>query len=177
MKDAYSDDLSDFIRNGKLDGYELTDEELAHFLEVWRWAIWSRRNEPSGPDHDIIDATQRLQSHMAQDYQVEVDYNTLLLLRQELEPLMYLRVLRDFPRALGYFLRPRNLLALFRSIVRVRRYACIEGVNDWRTGRRGYPRRTLDALHETAPDLVQRKYWRRVGVSSFEPRKKPYFWW
>ena len=80
------------------DGYELTDEELASFLEVWRWSIWTRYGRPTSPDHSIDDATQRLQAHMTQHHHVDVEYNTLLLLRQELEPMLYLRLLWDFPR-------------------------------------------------------------------------------
>ena len=118
MKDAFAEDLSDFIRNGKLDAYELTDEELADFLEVWRWAAWRRRTLPSGPDADIVDTALQFQAMMQQTHGVEVDYNTFLLLRQELEPLMYLRILRELRRALLYFLQPRNLVALVRTLAR-----------------------------------------------------------
>lgn len=163
MKDAFADDLSDFIRNGKLDAYELTDSELAEFLEVWRWTVWRRRTQPSGPDADIVEAAQQFQAVMRDEYGVEVDYNTLLLLREELEPLMYLRVLRDLRRALVYFLQPRNLVNLLRVVGRARRYERTAPLVDWRTYRKGYPRAAMGRLADPAPDLVRRKYWRRVG--------------
>ncbi|PJF26743.1 MAG: hypothetical protein CUN53_06695, partial [Phototrophicales bacterium] len=74
MKEAYRDDLSDFIRYGKLDAYELTDEELARLLEVWRWAEWKRRTHPTAIDYDIIDAAKRLQARLARERNVEVEY-------------------------------------------------------------------------------------------------------
>jgi hypothetical protein len=163
MKDAFAEDLSDFIRNGKLDAYELTNAELAEFLEVWRWMVWRRRTLPSGPDADIVEVAQQLQALMRDEYGVEVDYNTLLLLREELEPLMHLRVLRDLRRAVAYFLQPRNLLSLLRVMSRARRYEQTAPLVDWRTYRRGYPRAAMRQLNEPAPDLVRRKYWRRVG--------------
>lgn len=163
MKDAFADDLSDFIRNGKLDAYELTDEELAEFLEVWRWSVWRRRTQPTGPDADVADATYQFQNVMQREHGVEVDYNTLLLLRQELEPLMVLRILREFRQALFYFLQPRNLPALFRSLARARRYQRTAPHVDWRTHRQGYPRIAMTHIEDPAPDLLQRKYWRRVG--------------
>ena len=172
MQDAYSDDLSDFIRHGRLDGYELTDEELARFLEVWRWTVWTRRSQPSGPDFDVVDAVTRLQTHLDKTYGVEVEYNTLLLLRQELEPLMYWRVLANTPRALFYFLRPRNLLALIRGIRRTRRYRDIPPV--MQRGQRGYPASLLDQVNERAPDLLKRKYW--MTRLSFERRHWPHLW-
>jgi hypothetical protein len=176
MNDAYADDLSDFIRNGILDGYELTDEELAHFLEVWRWSIWTRYGTPTSPDHVIDDATHRLQAHMAQHHHVDVDYNTLLLLRQELEPIIYLRVLWDFPRVVAYFLKPRNWLTLLRSITRARRYDRLYPINDPRTRRRGYPKHDLALTQERAPDLLRRKYWHRVAASMHELQKRPDYW-
>ncbi len=163
MKDAFAEDLSDFIRNGKLDAYELTDDELAAFLEVWRWAVWRQRTLPTGPDADVVDAAQQFQTMMKQTHGVEVDYNTLLLLRQELEPLMYLRVLRELRRAICYFLQPRNLIALFRTRARVRRYEHTAPLVDWRTYQKGYPRAAMSQFEDPAPDLLQRKYWRRVG--------------
>lgn len=163
MKDAFVEDLSDFIRNGRLDAYELTDEELADFLEVWRWATWRQRTQPTGPDADIVDAAQQFQAQMRQRHGVEVDYNTLLLLRQELEPLMYLRILREVRRALGYFLQPQNWRALFRSLARARRYERTAPLVDWRTYQKGYPRAAMRQIQDPAPDLLRRKYWRRVG--------------
>jgi hypothetical protein len=176
MQDAYADDLSDFIRNGKLDCYELTDEELARFLEVWRWSIWTRLSDPSGPDHDVLDVAHHLEMHMARHHGVEVDYNTLLLLRQEIEPLMYLRVLYNLPHALLYFLDPRNLLHLFRSLRRIGRYKRIKSVSDDH-GERGYPVRTMDEIKDRAPDLLRRVYWRRIGQNSVEMWRRQDTWW
>ena len=93
MRDAV--DLTEFARHGKLDAYELTDEELARLLELWRWTAWTHRNTPSGPDHDILDEAHRLQRQLARQNNMEMEYNTALLLKQELEPLMHLRVLLD----------------------------------------------------------------------------------
>jgi hypothetical protein len=163
MKDAFVDDLRDFIRNGKLDAYELTDSELAEFLEVWRWAVWRRRTQPSGPDADIVEATTHVQTLLRQQYGVDVDYNTLLLLREELEPLMYWRVLHDLRRALGFFLQPSNLLRLWRVWQRARRYQRTAPAVDWRTHEQGYPRAAMSRVNDPAPDLLRRKYWRRVG--------------
>ncbi len=174
MRDAYSDDLSDFIRHGTLDCYELTDEELARFLELWRWTVWTRRNQPSGPDFEVVDAVTRLQDHLDKAYGVEIEYNTMLLLRQELEPLMYMRVLANVPRAIGYFLRPRNLLALARSLRRTHRYHDVAPVMQ-HDGERGYPSTVLDQLHERPPDLLRRKYW--TTRLSFERRHWPHLWW
>jgi hypothetical protein len=176
MRDIYADDLSDFIRNGKLDGYELTDEELAQFLEVWRWTVWTRYGTPSVPDHTIVDAVQHLQAHMEQRYGVEVDYNTLLLLREELEPLMYMRVLWDIKRVVLYFLRPRNMLLLLRTLSRARRYNRTQPLRDFRTHRFGYAKADMEQVHEQAPDLVRRKYWHRLGASLQEMRKRPDWW-
>lgn len=176
MKDAYADDLSDFIRNGKLDGYELTDEELAQFLEVWRWSMWTRYGTPSVPEHNINDAVHRLQAHMLQCYGVEVDYNTMLIMRQELEPLMYLRVWWDMRRVLLFFLKPQNWLALVRSVIRARRYEQLHPLEDRRTRQRGYAKADMERVNERAPDLVRRKYWHRLGASPIEQRERPGWW-
>ncbi|MFO7323182.1 MAG: hypothetical protein DIU68_015750 [Chloroflexota bacterium] len=172
MRDAFCEDLSDFIRNDKLDAYELTDDELAQFLEVWRWATWRRRTRPNAVDADIADAVQQLQTSMMEQYGVEVDYNTLLLLRQELEPLMYWRILAEFRRALVYFLHPRNLLSLLKTLRRVSRYAKLDPLVDRRTYRRGYPRLAMGSLHDPAPDLLKRHYWRQVGMTSAIERRR-----
>lgn len=163
MKGAFAEDLSDFIRNGKLDAYELTDEELSEFLEVWRWSAWRQRTQPSGPDADISAAAQQFQAMMRRQHGVEVDYNTLLLLREELEPLMYWRVLREIRRALTFFLNPANIMKLLRVMARTRRYDRTPPMVDWRTYEHGYPRAAMQCFEDPAPDLLQRKYWRRVG--------------
>jgi hypothetical protein len=176
MHDAYCDDLSDFIRHQKLDCFELTDEELAHFFEVWRWTIWTRRRD--GADFDVLDATNHLQGHMAQTYQVKVDYNTLLLLRQEAEPLMQWRILAHFWRAVFYFLRPRNLLLLCKTLRRTQRYdrihPLVEG-ND--QTRRGYPLRLIEQVNAESPDVLRRTYWRQIGSQHFEATRCPDLWW
>jgi hypothetical protein len=186
--DSYRDDLSDFIRHHKLDAYELTDDELAAFLEVWRWSIWTNRREPSIPDSDVLDATRQLQRRMAHEHNVEVDYNTLLLLKQEAEPLMHLRVLTAAPRALLYFLRLRGLWALICSLRRVRRYEWMNTAVDRQGQRRDprdphghiqyrlYPRILLERLRERAPDLMKRAYWRPLSSTPLEERKRLDFW-
>jgi hypothetical protein len=188
MPDAYRDDLTDFIRHHRLDAYELTDDELAAFLEVWRWSLWMNHREPSIPDADVLDAARQLQRRMAHEHNVEVDYNTLLLLKQEAEPLMHLRVLRAVPRAVLYFLRLRGLWALFCSWRRVRRYEWMEKAVDKRRYQydprnphryiqtRMYPRMLLERLRERAPDLVKRAYWRPLSSTSLEERKRLDFW-
>lgn len=175
MRDAV--DLTEFARYGKLDAYELTDDELARLLELWRWTAWTHRNTPSGPDHDILDEAHRLQRQLARENNMEMEYNTALLLKQELEPLMHLRVLLDVPKALRYFLRPRGLLALFRALLQARRYRAIIPVRDRQHGGVGYPRARLDKYRGRAPDLLKRRYWRQLSPYSFEERKKMDYWW
>lgn len=177
MKEAYRDDLSDFIRYGKLDAYELTDEELARLLEVWRWAEWKRRTHPTAIDHDIIDAAKRLQARLARERDVEVEYNTALLLKSEIEALMFARALLDFPRAVAYFLHPRRWLSLLRAFIRVRRYNRIAPLQDAYGSPLGYPAAKLDAVCGRPPDLLKRRYWRQLAPHSFEERKRLDYWW
>jgi hypothetical protein len=87
---------------------------------------------------------------------------------------MHLRVLWNLPRALGYFLRPRHLFSLARALRRARRYSRTEAVNEG--GKRGYPRRVLDTTNERAPDLLQRAYWRRIGQSTLEEKRRRDTW-
>lgn len=175
MRDSV--DLSEFARYGKLDAYELTDDELARLLELWRWTAWTRRNTPSGPDHDILNEAQQLQRRLAQMNNIEMEYNTTLLLKQELEPLMHLRVLLDLPRVLRYFLRPRGLLALFRALRQARRYRDIVPVRDRQQGGFGYPRGLLEQYRTRPPDLLKRRYWRQLSPYSYEERKRMDYWW
>lgn len=177
MRDAYVDDLSDFIRHHKLDCYELTDDELTEFLEVWRWAAWRRRTQPNSPDADVMDATTRLRMHLAHNHNVEVDYNTLLLLRQELEPLMHLRILRDVPRALLYFLHPRNLLKVLRSVRRAKRYDRLAPYIDPKSNRQGYPKLAMQYVNERPPNLLRRAYWRRIAQETYTEKRQSDFWW
>lgn len=190
--DGYDDDLRDFVRFGKLDAYELTDEELARLLEVWRWANWKRANMPTAPDHDVIAAARALQQRLAREHDVEVEYNTILLLKQEIESLMHLRVLAAVPGVLRYFLRPRGLLRLVEAIRHVRRYRKIDPVaadegthlylympNEGRGARQRlrYPRALLDSFRGRAPDILKRRYWRQLSGQSFEERKRTDQWW
>ena len=172
MPNFYRDDLIDFTRYGKLDAYELTDEELAHMLEVWRWSVSQGRSSPAD---DVRAATQRLQRHLARAHKVEVEYNTTLLLKQEAEPLMYLRVLLDVPKALVYFLR--NGGALIRAIRQQRRCRRIRPVRDNNGAPLGYPRETLDALRIQPPDVLSRPYWRQLSPDDFEKRRRLDDWW
>ena len=41
----------------------------------------------------------------------------------------------------------------------------------------GYPRRVLEALHDRAPDVLHRPYWRQLSPHSFEERKRLDDWW
>jgi hypothetical protein len=177
MKEAYQDDLSDFIRYGRLDAYELTDEELARLLEVWRWSEWKRRTHPSAIDRDVIAAAQRLQARLARERDVEVEYNTALLLKAELEALMFARALLDFPRAVAYFLHPRRWIHFLRSIIRARRYNRIAPLQDAYGNPLGYPAAKLDAFCGRAPDLLKRRYWRQLAPYTFEERKRLDYWW
>lgn len=176
MSDVFRDDLSDFIRYHKLDAYELTDEELAAFLDVWRWSVWTTRNQPSAPDADVLDVVRDIQRRMAHEHNVEVDYNTILLLKQEAESLMHLRVLYAVPRAVLYFLRVRGLWALVQSIRRIRRYHRMETAIDPHTKRRAYPRHILDTLREAVPDLIKRPYWRPLSSATLDERKRSDTW-
>ena len=160
-------DLSEFARYGKLDAYELTDDELARMLELWRWTAWKHRNTPSGPDHDILDEAHRLQRDLARNHNIEMEYNTALLLKQELEPLMHLRVLLDIPKALRYFLKPQGILKLVQTWLRARRYEAIQPVRERRRNEVGFPRALLEAYRGRAPDLLKRRYWRQLSPYSF----------
>jgi hypothetical protein len=177
MKEAYRDDLSDFVRYGKLDAYELTDEELARLLEVWRWSAWKRRTHPTSIDRDIIAAAQQLQARLAHERGVEVEYNTALLLKAEIEALMFARALLDFPRALAYFLHPRRWLSLLQALIRARRYYRIAPLQDAYGNPLGYPAAKLDSLCGRPPDLLKRRYWRQLAPYSFEERKRLDYWW
>ena len=172
MADFYRDDLTDFARYGKLDAYELTDEELACLLEVWRWSVSRQR---SSPVDDVRDAARRLQRHLAQVHNIEVEYNTALLLKQEIEPLIYLRTLLDVPKALAYFLR--HGVALLRAIRQQQRYAQIVPVRDSDGVPLGYPRTEFKALHARPPDVLSRRYWRQLSPYSFADRKRLDYWW
>lgn len=177
MQDALQDDLSDFARNGMLDAYELTDEELARLLEVWRWSVWRRMHQPTAPDYDILEQSQRLQRRLAREHNLEVEYNTGLLLKQEIEPLLYIRILLSAPRALWYFVHPRRIFTFWRCIWRVMRYNQIDPMQDGKQDALGYPVWRLDAQHPTAPDLLKRPYWRQLSPHTFAERKRFDVWW
>lgn len=172
MTDFYQDDLLDFVRYGRLDAYELTDDELARLLEVWRWSVWVQRRSPAD---DVREAAQRLQRHLARDHNVEVEYNTALLLKQEIEPMLYWRVLLDVPKAIGYFLR--NSRALFHAFRQQRRCQKVIPVRNTDGVPLGYPRETFDALHVRPPDVLHRRYWRQLSSHTFEDRKRLDDWW
>jgi len=177
MNAAYRDDLVDFIRNNKLDGYELTDEELAQFLEVWRWSVWTHRATPTGPDYEINDAVQHLRRYLASNHNIEVEYNTVLLLKQEIEPLMYWKVLRDLPRALRYFLGLKGLLSLVRTWRQVRRYNQLEPARDAYANPLGYPVSAMCEYRDKAPDLLKRPYWHPIGLQTLEDWLSLDDWW
>jgi hypothetical protein len=168
----YRDDLSDFTRYGKLDAYELTDEELAHLLEVWRWTI---ARQSCAPEDEVRAASQRLQRQLARTRDVEVEYNTTLLLKQEIEPLIYLRALLNAWRAFTYFLRHGG--ALLGALRQYRRCKGVAPVRDTDGAPLGYPRAVLNASHIHAPDVLHRPYWRQLSPHNFEERKRLDEWW
>ncbi|MEO8396387.1 MAG: hypothetical protein ABI700_25565 [Chloroflexota bacterium] len=172
MANFYKDDLIDFTRYGKLDAFELTDEELVHMLEVWRWSVGSH---DGSPDEDVRAAAQCLQRHLARAHNVEVEYNTALLLKQEIEPLIYMRALLHVPQALGYFLR--HAPALIRALRQHRRYQSLAPVRDTNGAPLGYPRAVLDSYHGRPPDVLHRPYWRQLSPYDFEARKRLDEWW
>lgn len=175
--DAIHEDLVEFVRHGNLDAYELTDEELAQMLEVWRWSVWRRMQAPSAPDHDVIEQSQWLQRRLAREFDLEVEYNTTLLLKQELEPLMQLRVLLNAPRACAYFVNPRRFLLLWRTLWRALRYNRIVPVRERNRDAPGYPSDQLRRYAGRAPDLLRRPYWRQLSHHSFAVRKRLDLWW
>jgi hypothetical protein len=177
MNEAYQDDLSDFVRHGRLDAYELTDEELAYMLEVWRWSQWTARNQPSALDYDVIDAAQTLQRRLAHEKNIEVEYNTALLLKSEVEPLMILRVLFCVPRAVAYCLNPRRWWMLARAWRQTRRYRRLRPLQDAYGNVLGYAEADMTTLHPRAPDLLKRRYWRQLSPYSFADRKRLGYWW
>lgn len=174
---VYHDDLRDFIRHGKLDAYELTDDELARFLELWRWGVYHRRNEPSAADYDTFDAVERLEQHLYHTYGVTVEYNTRLLLRQELEAFVHLNLVLQGWRSLWYFLRPDRIFALVRSVRNIRRAKRVRPIlGEQELECRGYPRRVLDEARLPRIDLLRRRYWRRINSKSPEERLKARRW-
>jgi hypothetical protein len=165
--DFYREDLADFTRYGRLDAFELTDEELAQMLEVWRWSV-ARRS--SAPADEVRAAAQQLQRGLARTRNVEVEYNTTLLLKQEAEALIHLRSLANALHALGYFLH--HGAALMRALHQYRRYSGITPVRDPDGATLGYPRHLLDAYHQPPPDVLHRPYWRQLSPHDFEDRKR-----
>lgn len=177
MREGSPEDLSAFIRYNVLDAYELTDEEIAHMLEVWRWSVWRNRARQSGPERDIREATQSLQRHLAQTYDVEVEYNTAFLFKQEIEPLMMLQSLAEVPGIVRYFLRPTRWPALIRAWWQRRRYQKIPPAADGEGNTEGYPQALLDRFRGRAPNLLKRRYWRQISAYSYADRKRLDQWW
>lgn len=177
MREGFPEDLRDFIRNGALDAYELTDEEIARMLEVWRWGVWRERAALHTAERDVRESTQRLQRHLARTYNIEVEYNTAFLLKQEIEALMFLRTLRDVPRAIAYFLRPTRWFALLRAHRRAKRYEHLPPAADGHGNEHGYPAMELAEFRGRAPNLLKRRYWRQISPYTFEQRKQKDQWW
>ncbi len=163
-------DLQDFARYGKLDAYELTDEELAHLLEVWRWSVWTGRGAPAD---EVRATTYQLQRELARLHNIEVEYNTAHLLKQEIEPLLHLHALINAPKALWYLLK--NGRALIRAWMQMRRYQRTKPLCDADGAPLGYPRRALG--RRRAPDLWAQPYWHQVSPYTFEQRKRMDYWW
>jgi hypothetical protein len=168
--------LDEFVRLGTLDAYELTDEELARLLELWRWTAWTDRCTPNGIDRDIQHAAHGLQRELA-ERGIDLEYNTALLLKQEIEGLMHWRALADVPRALWYFVRRLRLAALVRAVQQARRYESLRPNHSEDAADRGYPRAALEAWRGAPPDLLRRRYWRSLTPHSFEERRRLKWWW
>jgi hypothetical protein len=164
-------DLKDFTRYGTLDAYELTDEEIAALLEVWRWTSWRTRETPADEVRDRVAALQRQLAHTSD---VEVEYNTAGLLKGAIEPLIYLRVLVDLPRALLWF--ARHPLALARALLAVRRLRRVQPARGQNGEPLGYPIESLPP-HLYAPDLLKTTYWKQVSPFTFAERKRLDYWW
>lgn len=176
-KEEVREDLSEFARYGRLDAYELTDDELARLLEVWRWHAWTQGQDLAAADRAVIDRVRALQRRLAHTHDIETEYNTALLLKQEIEPLMHLRTLADALASLRYCLNPRVWLSLARALLRIRRYRRIRPVTDSDGARIGYPRRLLARFRGHAPDLMRRKYWRPLHDETYAERKRSDAWW
>lgn len=168
--------IGDYVRFGILDAYELTDDELARLLELWRWTVWTERRTPNGIDRDIQQAAQGLQRDLA-ERGIDLEYNTALLLKQEVEALLHWRVLAEVPRALWYFVRRLRLAALVRALRQSRRYDRLRPNHSEQGADRGYPRMALEAYRGRAPDLLRRRYWRSLTPHSFEQRRRLKWWW
>ncbi len=170
MDEFYRSDLKDFARHGVLDAYELTDEDIAHLLEVWRWSVWTERDDVSD---EVRAALATLQRHLANNHNIEVEYNTAMLLKETAEPLLYLRVLRDFPDAILYFIcHPlRYLRAVWHS-----HRANVPPQRNTNGDPLGYPVERMPGKLR-APDLLRRHYWHRVSSYTFAERKRLDYWW
>jgi hypothetical protein len=178
MQDVYHDDLRDFIRHGRLDAYDLTDEELPRFLELWRWSVYNRRTNPTSPDHDAHDMVNRLERHLYGSYGVEIEYNTRLLLRHELEAMLHMNILLEVPHALLYFLDPRRIwqvIPTLRQIARAQRIKPVMGEQTIEC--RGYPRKLLNGTRLRRIDLLRRRYWHRINPQKPSQRIRQDDWW
>ncbi|MBK8022101.1 MAG: hypothetical protein IPK19_11910 [Chloroflexi bacterium] len=158
------------MRYGTLDAYELTDEEVVALLEVWRWTVWTERDTPAD---DVRAALIRLQRHLAKEFDTEVEYNTAVLLKQEIEPLLYLRVLRDIPAAILYFVT--HPVELVRAMLHARR-ADVPPLRGQNGEPLGYPRHRL-STRLRAPDLLKRAYFKQLSPFTFAQRKQMDYWW
>lgn len=176
MQDVYHDDLRDFVRHGKLDAYELTDAELARFLELWRWSAYTRRTAPTAPDYDTHDVVNRLERHLYHEFGIEIEYNTRLLLLQQAEPLMYMSVLMSVREAVVYFVW--HPMAFFQSLRHIRRARRVKPVlGEQRMECRGYPRGVMHKQQLPNTNLLKRRYWRRLSQHTPQHRLEQDQWW
>jgi hypothetical protein len=139
--------------------------------------VWRKRNQPTAPDFDVLEASRKIQRQLAAKYNIEVEYNTTLLMKQEIEPLMYLRVLLDVPKAIAYFVRPSRWLPLVRAFRQARRYKRVEAMIDPRSKQTCYPKFFLETFRIKAPNLLKRPYWRQLSPYTFDQRKQMDYWW
>jgi len=171
------DDLSEFARYGRLDAYELTDHELVQMLEVWRWHIWTHGRDLPAADRAVLEGVRDLQRRLARTHDIETEYNTVLLLKEESEPLMHVRMLGEACASLRYCLNPRRWYGLLLALLHIRRYRKIQPVTNSDGARIGYPRRLLAQFRGRVPDLMRRKYWRPLSGDTYEERKRSDAWW
>lgn len=169
-------DLHEFARRDLLDAYELTDRELAEMLEVWRWGVWQSHSQPTPTDHDILAATDDLRRQLAHQHNLDIEYNTLYLLRSEIEPTLHLRALEAGWAALVYFAHPSRWLSFARTLWRARRYRRTPPVPEEKSAALLYPRAPLSLTRLHAPDLLKRRYWHPIGWTPMEERKRTDQW-
>jgi hypothetical protein len=174
--DGVDSDLHEYARREQLDAYELTDRELAELLEVWRWRVWHTHTRPTPTDRDAAEAVRALRRQLAREHDLDLDYNTFYLLREECTPLLHLRALWAGYDALVWFAHPRRWPLFWRTLWRAWRCARTPSVPEEAAPHLLYPRDRLERARLHAPDLLRRRYWRPIGGASLDVRKQTDEW-